>query len=61
VAHVIVFAPINVLCLNYVFFFCRQNFISFFLGHEISQHDYSYTTLNKMRDLLVSHYVRDDA
>ncbi len=26
----------------------------------ISQHDDSYTTLDKMRHLLVSHYVRND-
>ncbi len=26
----------------------------------ISQHDDSYTTLHKMRHLLVDHYVRDD-
>jgi len=26
----------------------------------ISQHDDSYTTLNKMRHLLVGHYVRND-
>ncbi len=26
----------------------------------ISQHDYSYTTLDKMRHLLVGHYVKDD-
>jgi len=26
----------------------------------ISQHDNSYTTLNKMRHLLVSHYVKSD-
>jgi hypothetical protein len=27
----------------------------------ISQHDDSYTTLDKMKHLLVGHYVRDDA
>jgi len=26
----------------------------------ISQHDYSYTTLDKVKHLLVGHYVRDD-
>ncbi len=26
----------------------------------ISQHDHSYITLDKMRHLLIGHYVRDD-